>query len=55
MSDKKETKASTFQLVTTKGGACESLLSQNVLATYNLARFGYAELVELDDENLDSA
>lgn len=44
-----------FLTVSTKGGAGKSNISQQVLATYNLINNGSCDLVELDDENLDSA
>lgn len=42
-------------VLSTKGGAGKSSVSQQVLATYNLKNAGESELAELDDENLDSA
>ncbi|WP_248747866.1 hypothetical protein [Pseudomonas sp. MWU12-2037] len=41
--------------VSTKGGVGKSTLSQQVAATYLLSRLGQANLIELDDLNLDSA
>lgn len=44
-----------FLTVSTKGGAGKSSVSQQVLATYNLKKHDASNLIELDDENLDSA
>jgi len=41
----------TFQ---SKGGTGKSTVSQQCLATYNLARFDESKIVEFDDQNLDS-
>lgn len=43
-----------FLTVTTKGGSGKSTISQQVAATWLLSRTGSANLVELDDQNLDS-
>ncbi|MCA6065410.1 hypothetical protein [Thalassolituus marinus] len=48
-------RAPNILVLSTKGGTGKSLISQQILATYNLARFGVAKIVELDDENLDSS
>lgn len=48
-------KAPVFLVLSTKGGTGKSVISQQVLATYNLARHGSSEIIELDDENLDSS
>jgi hypothetical protein len=49
-----ESKAPNILVVSTKGGTGKSMLSQQILATYNLSRFGKSKIVEVDDENLDS-
>lgn len=54
MSNKKEKKAPVIMVLSTKGGTGKSVISQQVLATYVLARHGESRLVELDDENQDS-
>lgn len=51
----KNDKAPVFLVLSTKGGTGKSVVSQQVLATYNLKRFGNSKIVELDDENLDSS
>ena len=52
---KEKIAAPVFLVLSTKGGAGKSTLSQQILASYNLARYGKSEIVELDDENLDSS
>lgn len=50
-----DTKAPVILVLSTKGGTGKSVISQQVLATYNLARYGSSKIIELDDENLDSS
>lgn len=44
-----------FLSITTKGGGGKSTINQQVAATWLLSRLGEANLIELDDQNQDSA
>lgn len=55
MTDHDMTKAPVFVVLSTKGGMGKSLISQQILAPYLFKKFGAAELIEIDDENKDSA
>lgn len=48
-------KPTRFLSITTKGGGGKSTINQQVAATWLLSRTGEANLIELDDQNQDSA